>query len=594
MTTPSVENQATLKDVGDSMNSWFKGAEDAFKHMGARPGGWWGSQQSGKTASASSTTPATRTGRQNGSAGAGNTQESFRHVGNASNSTAARTAQSPDDITMRRHCAALERLVEIGLSPQASKVALRHLDSWLVSEECEIECSTAEVVAESMGEPVLHVKDKVKLEGLVKNVAVNGMVGSLVAYGAADQRWKVQLSDGQMFWVRPKLLKPLEPRTQQRGQTPTAGSPTNTDAETREEDVMTKRSSASSHTSGQQQLPAPAAQALADGWAILESKKMAWNEEQEARELVLLEKEEMIRKMQDALEAEREVLGEQREMLERQREQRQREQREMLEQTCIEARSVKSEPQNTDRKEPKEFHMSRNCVDDEEDEECLVRRRMTASSFNSTVGELNEDDETDEMWDMDWSTVGGSAAGRACSSSATTPDKSSGAHLERANAAGDMPDEAAVTAGPVCPQPRRPAEESTINPLFGGVWAPSASSKVAPVKKAKAETLRPQSEIPSWTAKLSAAYDSPRERPRSPGLPPALPTPEKAELFKKLEEKRLLAEKHNGQDLTINNRVEFNKGRMPGVHPDIAQKLEERRRKLEAEENSTSTPPVEA
>ncbi|CAK9110007.1 Uncharacterized protein SCF082_LOCUS51101 [Durusdinium trenchii] len=72
--------------------------------------------------------------------------------------------------------------------------------------------AAAEAEASSAGEPILHVHDQVRLEGLVKNKGTNGALGILQAYGAESHRWKVTLHDGQVFWIKPKLLKPLQLR----------------------------------------------------------------------------------------------------------------------------------------------------------------------------------------------------------------------------------------------------------------------------------------------------------------------------------------------------------------------------------------------
>eukprot|EP00439_Symbiodinium_sp_Y106_P060282 s2298_g8.t2 len=180
------------------------------------------------------------------------------------------TPSGEDDSTMRHHCAALERLVEMGLSPQAAKVAVRHLDSWLVSEDGRSEMAVAEAEATSTGEAILHVHDQVRLEGLVKNKGTNGMMGTLEAYGAESHRWKVRLTDDQVFWIKPKLLRPLK---MQRMPLPLPDP------------------SPPEHTTGEDEQVCSTS--LAHAWAKFEAKQRAWKEEQEDREIRLLEKEEV-------------------------------------------------------------------------------------------------------------------------------------------------------------------------------------------------------------------------------------------------------------------------------------------------------------
>ncbi|CAE7344703.1 unnamed protein product [Symbiodinium natans] len=86
-----------------------------------------------------------------------------------------------------------------------------------------------------------------------------------------------------------------------------------------------------------------------------------------------------------------------------------------------------------------------------------------------------------------------------------------------------------------------------------------------------------------WTAVTgrTAIGSSPATSP--PYEPPArgLQDSERQLLQQKLEEKRLLAEAHSGEDHLTLERREFDKGSMPGVHPDIAEKLEARRRAMD-------------
>eukprot|EP00929_Paragymnodinium_shiwhaense_P042034 TRINITY_DN21827_c0_g1_i2.p1 TRINITY_DN21827_c0_g1~~TRINITY_DN21827_c0_g1_i2.p1 ORF type:complete len:566 (-),score=158.65 TRINITY_DN21827_c0_g1_i2:236-1933(-) len=60
-------------------------------------------------------------------------------------------------------------------------------------------------------------------------------------------------------------------------------------------------------------------------------------------------------------------------------------------------------------------------------------------------------------------------------------------------------------------------------------------------------------------------------------------------LRRKMEEKRMLAELHNGEDLTTVPKSQLApKGRQPGVHPSVAERLEARRRVIEAQESAAS------
>lgn len=114
-----------------------------------------------------------------------------------------------DDLAMRQHFGALERLVSMGLTPQAARMALRHFDEWLTSQEGIASMARADATAREAGESILHMGDHVRLEGLVKNSVANGKMAVLLAYVAESQRWKVALNDGKTYLLQPKFLQPV-------------------------------------------------------------------------------------------------------------------------------------------------------------------------------------------------------------------------------------------------------------------------------------------------------------------------------------------------------------------------------------------------
>lgn len=320
--------QEAFHEVGESMGEVFKDMKESWNKF-TRPS-WFGG--SSKEAHAAHGQPAKPGG------------EKETHV-----------AHPEDDAQMRHHCAALERLVEMGLSPQAAKVAVRRLDSWLVSEDGRAEMAAAEAEAFSSGEPILHVHDQVRLEGLVKNKGTNGALGELQAYGAESHRWKVTLHDGQVFWIKPKLLRPLQLR---RMPLPDPSPPEDT---TRTEE---------------------ASKTLAAAWARLEATQSAWKEEQEAREIRLLEKEEELRKMQEALEEEEVHLMDRRRSF---------------------GSEVPPEPQAFHMEEPRHAALSSGPA--------IVSHIADESSVMPLPSDHQEEDaEADEMWDMDWTAVAGQSS----------------------------------------------------------------------------------------------------------------------------------------------------------------------------------------
>uniref|UniRef100_A0A7R9ZZZ3 Uncharacterized protein n=2 Tax=Pyrodinium bahamense TaxID=73915 RepID=A0A7R9ZZZ3_9DINO len=308
------KTEDALKEVGDSVKEVFRGMEESINSMKLRPG-WWGTGHGHEREAATPFSchggikvPPLQTGpsmqhaarRAGHPAAACPAQPSVVNgvawsnpvvapaLGPPASASAGASTFKEDDGAMRRHCAALERLVvEIGLSPQAARVALRHLDAWLVADAGKAEMAAAEAAAHSSGEVILHVGDSVRLEGLVKNKDANGKRGELAAYRADDHRWKVVLTDGQIYWVRPTLLRPLELK---RLPLP------NPDA-----------AEGSREAAGES--PTCQAIALAAGWAKLEARQAAWKEEQEAREIELLEREMSLHKHQEALEVQQQELG---------------------------------------------------------------------------------------------------------------------------------------------------------------------------------------------------------------------------------------------------------------------------------------------
>ncbi|CAK0800203.1 unnamed protein product, partial [Prorocentrum cordatum] len=227
-----------FKEVGDSIHGAFSGVGDSFARLKKRqPSSWFSSSSFGPPGSPSAGL-ANAFGRQV-SPGAAAAGPAFAHEAASASrqpppghsppgaaaeapaaaapaaalpQPAARCGQDDDD-AMRRHCSSLERLVvDLGISPQAARVALRHLDAWLVSEAGAMEMAAAEAAGHGSGEHILHTGDAVRLEGMVKNKSLNGTLGTLTCYAADTQRWKVMLPGGEVYWVKPKLVRPVEPR----------------------------------------------------------------------------------------------------------------------------------------------------------------------------------------------------------------------------------------------------------------------------------------------------------------------------------------------------------------------------------------------
>jgi len=408
-----------------------------------------------------------------------------------------------DDAVMRRHCAALERIIDIGLSLPAARVALKHLDTWLVGEEGIVEMAAAEEAAITSGEPILHAGDRVRLEGLVKNHETNGKLGVVEAYDAQSFRWKVRLvTDNQVFWIKPKLLRPLEVK---RMPLPEKGSPLE-----------------GKFGCDQTQPPSkePKQVVLAAAWAKLEARQAAWKEEQESREIQLLEREEALRKLQEALEAAQEEqeffaqrqAAKEAEELEAARAQAWRP-LEVLELASHAGGEGQSSPTLLSPLSPLE---------------AVTSYAADETSIRPVAEHEDEEEveaEADEVWDMDWSSMASQ-----------------------------------------CATAENPTQIPTLPPSC-------ASNSLS---------------CDAGTGCRSSSVQRPREPSPPSGHSAPLHTSDLTSFTQKMEEKRRLAELHNGEDLMDVNRAEFDKGSMPGVHPSMAAKLEERRRRLDAVEEAPS------
>lgn len=289
---------------------------------------------------------------------------------------AASRLETSDDAAMQRHFAALDRLVGMGLSPQAARVALRHLDAWLVDEAGALEMRAAEAAAQAAGQPVLHVGDRVRLEGLIRHVAANGKSGQLHAYRADDQRWKVLVDDGQVFMLQPKFLRPLE---------------------------FSRATVPPLHSSAESASASPArtvAPELLAAWARLEDSQAAWKEQQEAREIKLLEREESLRKLQEELEEQQRLLGHQRRSL-----------------AMDHARALAELEQHAETPEPARRGSALFAMDGGSPN--LSPKRLRVGECGGEAAEDEEDDSMDEaseggevaleeedgVWDMDWAAL---------------------------------------------------------------------------------------------------------------------------------------------------------------------------------------------
>merc|ERR1712176_1537699 len=139
----------------------------------------------------------------------------------------------------------------------------------------------------------------VQLDGLVKNKAANGKIGTLHAYiwiaFTTHARWDNK--NPTVTNRRPRLLKPLELKRMPLPQ-PSA------DAGIDGDDCSENNDSSASQS-----------RAIVAGWAKLEARQAAWKEDMESRQIELLEREEQLRKVQEGLDVQQQLIQEQQEEL---------------------------------------------------------------------------------------------------------------------------------------------------------------------------------------------------------------------------------------------------------------------------------------
>lgn len=394
---------------------------------------------------------------------------------------------SEDDAAMRYHFAALERLVAMGLSPQAARAALRHMDEWLVSKAGADEMQRAEDRSREAGEYILHKGDEVRLQGLVKNAAANGHTATLQTYVAENQRWKVALNDGKAYLLQPKFLHPLR----------ALPSPLVADGGFQGAEDTSAESEAA---------------ALECVRRELARTQMLWKEAQEAKEIELLEREESLRKQQDELEAQQRMITERRRTIAM-------DQARSL--AALEQQVVAASPDERDRRRcTAEFTMA-----EADDLQVALCESGALADEATSDAEEEGDGEEDEMWDMDWSALGGQSK-----SSPSSPQHS---------------------------RVMEPGLESELgeSAVQEKSWQ-TGSRRVAALPVAQSETQ----------------------------VGPSVSSEDRDKMLRKLEEKRQLAEQHNGEDLIAERTVNLTKESMPGAHPALAAKLEQRRMMHEAQE----------
>lgn len=473
-----------------------------------------------------------------------------------------------DDAVMKCHFAALERHVAMGLSPQAARAAIHHMDEWLVSEAGVAEMARAEELARAVGEQVLHKGETVRLAGLVKNSTVNGKLAVLQMYSAESQRWRVALSDGKVYLLQPKFLQPYELRPaqmlqklkrslsppRQGSQTASPSSGSGSAPEGRSSLGGGSPAAAEPSAGGSSQVASPAGSpaslpaapaAVEAAWKELEANQVAWKEVQEAREIELLEREEALHKLQERLEEQHRHLSEKRRS-----------------DAMAHARNLAElESKVNGAAQDRQFVMDDGSPQGPE----LIEATSPAAEEEEELGE-----EPDDLYDMDWSAV---AHDRKASSAASDGGEGSPPRPGSQASTGLASDDASRTTGTAAvppPSPGAGSADATDAPASDPAACDSADAEAskAPVAP-EPEPLAP------------AAVPPPQHRQQSPQVVPTVPPAEAEVLHRKMEEKRRLAELHNGEDLVSMPSAPREKESMPGAHRALAEKLEQRRRDLD-------------
>jgi hypothetical protein len=411
------------------------------------------------------------------------------------------------------------------------------MDEWLTSKAGVATMANTEAIAREAGENILHVGDHVCLEGLVKNSSANGKMAALQTYVAESNRWKVALEDGKSYLLQSKFLRPV-------AQKPTAylqqleevkaspstpprnsidGSPTDRNSET----AMT---------------PAHSEARSAEDEAL---------RQQEAEEM-RLQQEELARRADDLARTEEQLNSERVEL-------QQKRKSLAFVQAHVASMLEKSEAGG----EPKQHRIDDDDAGAEMLESTPIQQaEIEEAQSNPDSEEPPCDEEEDDVWDMDWAAMGsesmredGGVRRDGDPLERLRQDMEEGDDMEDSNhadtATADLPE--AVSGGAL----------SSSAPA-------STPSEEAPISGSGACHNRMRSKMEERRAFLEARRDSQAASPE-----------EQAELQRILEEKHRLAECHNGEDHTSECRSKLQKESMPGAHPQLAEKLEEKRRRLE-------------
>eukprot|EP00927_Polykrikos_kofoidii_P031397 TRINITY_DN27004_c0_g1_i1.p1 TRINITY_DN27004_c0_g1~~TRINITY_DN27004_c0_g1_i1.p1 ORF type:complete len:588 (-),score=122.34 TRINITY_DN27004_c0_g1_i1:118-1881(-) len=473
-----------------------------------------------------------------------------------------------DDAAMRYHCTALDRLIGMGYSVQAARSAMQHFDDWLASAAGSAALTAAETAARLEGEAILHIGDTVRLAGLVKNPTANGKVGLLQAYGTESQRWRVHVLDEEkVYWIKPKLLTPVEVR----------------------------KSPMDGEAGGAASSTAPP-QALAMGWAKLEAHQAVTREKQELRDLELESKEHKLQRLQAELEAQAQQL-----VVERRRSQKMEQALklaakelqgsgsaakfiiheatlEAMQESVSDAAASASDlgaggtgmqGDSGSSASPAGADVVPAAVGNRPSE-----RRLTQDAAAATLDSKAIERQATEMYDLDWTAL---------------------EQRERARSQGS-PSAAIGTNAEMVAEPED---------WEGREGADSASSGL-PAEKPTAWPVRPlQTREGGETTEESDESKVPESSPREPGdgrpqscsksgalkdwdPPPNLEEEDREAFMQVLAEKRRLAELHSGEDHTVKlNRPSVMANDLQ-MHPTIANKLLERRRRIEEAEEAAA------